>query len=195
MKSSEPTEFGGDIPDGDYFVYVLQCKADSDAPIVPHSEKTYRLKSSHGLGEPHSDIPVDFYQPRTWSRVAVCSGGEELFPLYVELARYADNIYYVGITEDPETRFSQHWRSGSGFTRHMAIEEVVTLEGFTNTAPDEYGWKRTARDLAKRREDQLGNALNFGLTKDSEEGPVVDLENLYSFAHSDQGVGWTNPLL
>ena len=140
---------------------------------------------SKDMGESYSDVPLDFYSPRKWSRVAVYDGDKELYPLYIEFAKNAENVFYVGATTDVKSRIKNHISgNGSKFTSYTDVIKIERIEGFSsvdNTSP----LLETIPDLVKRREEELGRQLNNGNKKKQENETFVDLNGLHSFAHFD----------
>lgn len=169
-------------------VYVLRCGFDPEYSLVPREDRCFRMKSSHGLGDAYEELPVSMYSPRSWSRVAVCVGEEEQYPLYVELAREADEIYYVGRTTDFDRRLSQHVKGQGGqFTQQMHVREVVYNEKIQSSGNTE--WYESSHistvDLADRREDKLGTRLNVAAAYARGGDQYVNLDRVVSFAHFD----------
>lgn len=173
-----------DIPPGERYVYILRCEPSESLQSTRRSERTYRMKSKD-MGESYSDVPLDFYSPRKWSRVAVYHGNKQLYPLYIEFAKNAENVYYVGSTTDVKSRIEDHISgNASKFTNYTDVTKIERIEGFSsvdNTSP----LLDTIPDLVKRREEELGRQLNNGNKKEQANASFVDLDNLHSFAHFD----------
>jgi len=176
------------IPSGDWHVYIIKCESKKD-PLNEESIK-YKIKNS-GINSNSTkykkeleELPIDKLTPSKWSQIDVYYRGEYHCPLYIELARHANQIFYIGKTKNLEKRIKKHCEGyGSKFTKQMELIELVRIESINQIDNSSPVPNESLSEFMKDREEYLSSKLTNTPTKNNKKD--VDLSRLHSFAYCD----------
>lgn len=114
----------------DFVTYAIQCSVIDTRPDI--STKYLAPCSKPSDTKPFDTIERSCIAPTEGQSGAdkwliTDQEGDQSYPLYLELAAEADEVYYVGKTEDPEGRINHHFRP-SDETKFFQLTEQPELD-------------------------------------------------------------------
>lgn len=161
-----------------YEIYALECEPEWQLPLLFEPRLTLNSRD-----HPLTEVPRWAFRHRNYHQSTVYDaadpcGNRKRIPAWKVFADAADTVYYVGQTENFDTRIAEH-RSGRGsnLTAEASVEEVAIRQQYPQNLKDAV-IEALDHDIDSR-ESSLDFAVSFGvLSKAEKDDQITQLRNL-----------------
>ncbi len=169
-----------------YEIYALECEPEWQLPLLFEPRLTLNSRD-----HPLTEVPRWAFRHRNYHQSTVYDaadpcGNRKRISAWKVFADAADTVYYVGQTENFDTRIAEH-RSGRGsnLTAEASVEEVAIRQQYPQNLKDAV-IEALDHDIDSR-ESSLDFAVSFGvLSKAEKDDQITQLEGVIElFSHRD----------
>lgn len=161
-----------------YEVYALECEPEWHLPQL--YEPRLSLKSRD---YPLTEVPKSAFRHRYYHQSAVYDSAvphedRKHVPAWKVFADAADTVYYVGQTEDFDTRIAEHRAGrGSNLTADASVKKVAIRQQYPQNLKDTV--VEALGDDIDSKKSSLNFAVSFDvLTEDEMNDQITRLQNL-----------------